>query len=174
MNCFTRKTSSGTRQVYLSKRIPPEAGLGGGSANAATALFAANELAGRPAILKDLQLWSGELGSDITFFLSSGTCYCTGRGEILHPQQPLAPARSVRKLRFGQRAHQWDGKNNRERAVVRYHDAGSSTLLHIPCHDRPAEFRRNRILWLKHLDCFHCRNLFTEPRPIRNPMSCCD
>lgn len=80
-------------QVYLSKRIPPEAGLGGGSANAATALFAANELAGHPASLEDLQLWSGELGSDITFFLSTGTCYCTGRGEILHPQKPLTQAR---------------------------------------------------------------------------------
>lgn len=82
-------------QVFLSKRIPPEAGLGGGSSNAATALYAANELAGRPASLADLQLWSGELGSDITFFLSSGTCYCTGRGEILHPQEPLAKTRSV-------------------------------------------------------------------------------
>lgn len=80
-------------QVYLSKRIPPEAGLGGGSANAATALFAANELEGHPASLEDLQLWSGELGSDITFFLSTGTCYCTGRGEILHPQTPLPQAR---------------------------------------------------------------------------------
>ncbi|CAM9875391.1 unnamed protein product, partial [Ectocarpus sp. 4 AP-2014] len=77
----------------LSKRIPPEAGLGGGSANAATALFAANKLAGNPASLEDLQLWSAELGSDITFFLSTGTCYCTGRGEVLHPQEPLPQTR---------------------------------------------------------------------------------
>lgn len=88
---FCEPTSGG--QVYLSKRIPPEAGLGGGSANAATALFAANELAGHPASLEDLQLWSAELGSDITFFLSTGTCYCTGRGEILHPQKPLPQTR---------------------------------------------------------------------------------
>lgn len=80
-------------QVYLKKNVPPEAGLGGGSANAATALFAANELAGRPASLQELQTWSAELGSDITFFLSTGTCYCTGRGEILHPQKPLPQAR---------------------------------------------------------------------------------
>lgn len=80
-------------QVYLNKRIPPEAGLGGGSANAATALFASNELAGRPASLRELQAWSAELGSDITFFLSTGTCYCTGRGEVLHPQPALPPTR---------------------------------------------------------------------------------
>jgi len=36
--------------------------------------------------------WSGELGSDITFFLSRGTAYCTGRGEIMEPiDPPLAP-----------------------------------------------------------------------------------
>lgn len=35
--------------------------------------------------------WSGELGSDITFFLSRGTAYCTGRGEIMTPTDPLLP-----------------------------------------------------------------------------------
>ena len=35
--------------------------------------------------------WSGELGSDITFFLSKGTAYCTGRGEILEPVNPPFP-----------------------------------------------------------------------------------
>ena len=33
--------------------------------------------------------WSAELGSDITFFLSQGTAYCTGRGEIMTPVAPL-------------------------------------------------------------------------------------
>ena len=32
--------------------------------------------------------WSGALGSDITFFLSRGTAYCTGRGEIMTPMDP--------------------------------------------------------------------------------------
>ena len=36
--------------------------------------------------------WSGELGSDITFFLSRGTAYCTGRGEIMTPINPPLPA----------------------------------------------------------------------------------
>ncbi|CAM9276402.1 unnamed protein product [Ectocarpus fasciculatus] len=94
LDLFRMRTSSQHfYEVYLSKLIPPEAGLGGGSANAATALFAANKLAGNPASLEDLQLWSAELGSDITFFLSTGTCYCTGRGEVLHPQEPLPQTR---------------------------------------------------------------------------------
>ena len=36
--------------------------------------------------------WSGALGSDITFFLSRGTAYCTGRGEIMTPTDPLLNA----------------------------------------------------------------------------------
>jgi 4-diphosphocytidyl-2-C-methyl-D-erythritol kinase len=36
--------------------------------------------------------WSAELGSDITFFLSRGTAYCTGRGEIMDSIDPPLPS----------------------------------------------------------------------------------
>jgi 4-diphosphocytidyl-2-C-methyl-D-erythritol kinase len=36
--------------------------------------------------------WSAELGSDITFFLSRGTAYCTGRGEITSSIEPPLPS----------------------------------------------------------------------------------
>lgn len=93
LDLFRRKTGK-TRhfQVYLEKRTPVQAGLGGGSSNAATTLFAANQLLGCPASDKDLIEWSKELGSDITFFLSQGTAYCTGRGEILEPVPALSPS----------------------------------------------------------------------------------
>jgi 4-diphosphocytidyl-2-C-methyl-D-erythritol kinase len=55
------------------------AGLGGGSANAATALWAANEAAGRPASNAQLLEWAGAIGSDISVFFSQGAAYCTGR-----------------------------------------------------------------------------------------------
>eukprot|EP00529_Nitzschia_sp_RCC80_P020506 CAMPEP_0113484750 /NCGR_PEP_ID=MMETSP0014_2-20120614/24128_1 /TAXON_ID=2857 /ORGANISM="Nitzschia sp." /LENGTH=404 /DNA_ID=CAMNT_0000378373 /DNA_START=40 /DNA_END=1251 /DNA_ORIENTATION=+ /assembly_acc=CAM_ASM_000159 len=80
----------------LIKECPAQAGLGGGSANAATAMWGANELMGRPASLEQMIEWSGELGSDITFFLSQGTAYCTGRGEIMTPTNP--PLKSGTKL----------------------------------------------------------------------------
>ena len=43
------------------------------------ALWAANELAGRPAADADLLAWGGDIGSDISVFFSSGCAYCTGR-----------------------------------------------------------------------------------------------
>lgn len=69
--------------VKLEKVVPHGAGMGGGSGNAATTLWAANELCGNPASTEDLLKWSADIGSDISFFLSEGAAYCTGRGEIV-------------------------------------------------------------------------------------------
>lgn len=80
--------------VRLLKTIPYAAGLGGGSSNAATALWAANELAGKPCSNEELAAFGAEFGSDISFFFSQGTSYCTGRGEILENASPL-PRRSL-------------------------------------------------------------------------------
>ena len=40
----------------------------------------------------ELLEWSGDIGSDISFFFSSGTAYCTGRGEIVRDMPPLLDA----------------------------------------------------------------------------------
>jgi 4-diphosphocytidyl-2-C-methyl-D-erythritol kinase len=80
LNLFRRKTGATERfSVDLFKRVPHGAGMGGGSGNAATTLWAANEMCGRPATAEQLLEWSGEIGSDISVFFSSGAAYCTGR-----------------------------------------------------------------------------------------------
>lgn len=76
--------------IHLEKRIPLQAGLGGGSSNAATTLFALNSMVGFPYADEELALWSAELGSDVPFFFSTGIAYCTGRGEKVHTLAPLA------------------------------------------------------------------------------------
>ncbi|KAL4530060.1 hypothetical protein Ndes2526A_g04795 [Nannochloris sp. 'desiccata'] len=89
LNLFRRKTGATERfNVDLLKRVPHGAGMGGGSGNAATTLWAANELCGRPATAEHLLEWSGEIGSDISVFFSSGAAYCTGRGEIVEDVAP--------------------------------------------------------------------------------------
>ena len=57
--------------------MPAQGGLGGGSADAATALHAANRLAGFPVSEEELILMGAELGSDIGFFLARGTAMCS-------------------------------------------------------------------------------------------------
>jgi len=69
--------------VHLEKRVPTGAGLGGGSGNAATALWAANEMCGRPATEAQLLEWSVDVGSDVPFFFSTGSAYCEGKGEVI-------------------------------------------------------------------------------------------
>eukprot|EP00270_Netrium_digitus_P012770 TRINITY_DN4184_c0_g1_i1.p1 TRINITY_DN4184_c0_g1~~TRINITY_DN4184_c0_g1_i1.p1 ORF type:complete len:429 (+),score=71.65 TRINITY_DN4184_c0_g1_i1:127-1413(+) len=89
LNLFRMKTGINTYfWVHLDKRVPTGAGLGGGSGNAATALWAANQLCGEPATNADLQQWAGEIGSDIPFFFSSGAAFCTGRGELVEDLLP--------------------------------------------------------------------------------------
>lgn len=91
LNLYRRKTGSSTYYwIHLDKRVPTGAGLGGGSGNAATALWAANQLNGGLVEEKQLQDWSGEIGSDIPFFFSRGAAYCTGRGEVVEDVPALS------------------------------------------------------------------------------------
>ncbi|KAL7199419.1 hypothetical protein ACSBR2_021650 [Camellia fascicularis] len=84
LNLYRRKTRTDNFfWIHLDKRVPIGAGLGGGSSNAATALWAANQFSGCLATEKELQEWSSEIGSDVPFFFSHGAAYCTGRGEVV-------------------------------------------------------------------------------------------
>lgn len=78
-------------RIRLEKSIPAQAGMGGGSSNAAAAFFGANKLCGYVASPAELLQWADDpiIGSDASFFLSEGTAYCTGRGEIVTPVAPL-------------------------------------------------------------------------------------
>lgn len=75
--------------IHIQKQIPMSSGLGGGSSNLATTLWALNLLTGKIANEKTLQEWAGTLSSDAPFFFSSGTAYCTGRGEKIRNLPPL-------------------------------------------------------------------------------------
>ncbi|NGX37017.1 MAG: 4-diphosphocytidyl-2-C-methyl-D-erythritol kinase [Chlamydiae bacterium] len=73
----------------LEKKIPLEAGLGGGSSNAATALWGLNQLMQTGIDEETLTKWAAELGADVAFFFSHGRAYCEGIGEILTPLPPV-------------------------------------------------------------------------------------
>ncbi|XP_058079052.1 4-diphosphocytidyl-2-C-methyl-D-erythritol kinase, chloroplastic-like isoform X3 [Magnolia sinica] len=92
LNLYRKKTGSDNFfWIHLDKKVPTGAGLGGGSSNAATALWAANQFSGGLATEKELQEWSGEIGSDVPFFFSHGAAYCTGRGEVVEDIPPPIP-----------------------------------------------------------------------------------
>lgn len=85
LQLFRAHVSFPAVHLHLEKRIPIQAGLGGGSSNAATTLWALNQWAKRPYSTDQLAALGREIGSDVAFFFSSGTAYCTGRGEKVEP-----------------------------------------------------------------------------------------
>lgn len=79
--------------LSLTKRIPVQAGLGGGSSDGAQALLLVNQLAGNAIPRHELLQLAARLGSDVPF-LMSGARLAVGwhRGERLMQLPPLPPA----------------------------------------------------------------------------------
>lgn len=71
--------------VAIDKRIPSQAGLGGGSSDAAAVLVAADALHGLALGPEGLEAVAGRVGADVAFFVRGGTQWAEGRGERLSP-----------------------------------------------------------------------------------------
>jgi 4-diphosphocytidyl-2-C-methyl-D-erythritol kinase len=85
----------GGARFTLTKRIPAQSGMGGGSADAAAAmvgLLALHRRRPSPELCKACAL---ELGSDVPFALLGGTAIGTGRGEVLRSLRLRSPFRAV-------------------------------------------------------------------------------
>ncbi len=79
--------------ITLTKRIPMQAGLGGGSSDAAATLLGLNRLWELGLSVGELHTLAARLGSDVNFFLdSSRAAICHGRGELV---QPVTVARQL-------------------------------------------------------------------------------
>ena len=72
-------------KIFLKKKAPVGAGLGGGSADAAFTLKAINELCSLGLSNESLAEYASRLGSDCAFFVWNRPMIGTGRGEILEP-----------------------------------------------------------------------------------------
>lgn len=69
-------------RIHLHKRIPPGAGMGGASSDAATTLRGIAALHG---LHVDLRPIAELIGADVPFFLTGGTAVAEGRGDRLTP-----------------------------------------------------------------------------------------
>ena len=75
--------------IRLEKRIPSQAGLAGGSADAAAALIAVNRLFSLELSGKEVEEAALTLGADVPFCLCCGTLRAEGIGELLSPLSPM-------------------------------------------------------------------------------------
>lgn len=81
--------------IDLRKRVPSEAGLGGGSSNAAMTLLALNRLWRLDLDLASLSRIGARLGADVPYFLVGGTALGLGRGDDIYPLADMPPVHVV-------------------------------------------------------------------------------
>ena len=82
--------------IQLAKSIPLQAGLGGGSSDAAAALVGLNRLWNLGLTSAELHPLAAQLGSDVNFFLDSvPLALCRGRGEQITPEPLSRPLHFV-------------------------------------------------------------------------------
>ena len=87
--CDTMKYDPDGIEIRITKRIPTEAGLGGGSADAAAVLRALNRHYGDPLSIMALAELGAQVGSDVPFCVICGTAMVEGRGERLRKLQNM-------------------------------------------------------------------------------------
>ncbi len=86
---------SGGARIVLRKRIPVDAGLGGGSSDAAATLQGLGQLWDLDLPRDHLAELGAHLGSDVPFFLYAPTALVGGRGEYVEPLPPIPPVHVV-------------------------------------------------------------------------------
>lgn len=77
-------------RVHLTKRIPAQAGLGGGSSDAAATLRALSSLWNVRLSTAEYEELARNLGADVPYFLQGGTALGVDRGDVLYPLRDIA------------------------------------------------------------------------------------
>lgn len=109
--------------IRLTKRIPTQAGLGGGSSDAATCLIALNRLWDTNLNRSALMKLAAELGADVPFFVFGQTAWAEGTGDQLqamaiqpHEYQLIKPPSGIETARIFQHP---ELKRNTEPATIK-------------------------------------------------------
>ncbi|MDX1668352.1 MAG: 4-(cytidine 5'-diphospho)-2-C-methyl-D-erythritol kinase [Limnobacter sp.] len=84
------KPLGGSIHIHVDKNIPDQAGLGGGSSNAAAVLQLLQTHLHHPLSLEELNTLALSLGADVPFFLHQGSGFVEGIGEQFTPFRGLA------------------------------------------------------------------------------------
>ncbi|MDX8402580.1 MAG: 4-(cytidine 5'-diphospho)-2-C-methyl-D-erythritol kinase [Mariprofundaceae bacterium] len=111
----------GRLRVHIDKRLPAQAGLGGGSSDAATALLAANRIWGANWPTERLIAFAAPLGADIPCFLFGHASRARGIGERLSPYPDPIPAQPLLLA--------WPGEGLATARVFAHHDAHTAVAL---------------------------------------------
>lgn len=121
---LTEIASDSGVDIFIQKRIPQAAGLGGGSADAAAVIKGLNQIFNNPLNYKQIGRLALAVGADVPFCLDGGTCFATGKGEKLQrlkqmPGCSIVLAKNTVKGSTGQMYQKIDENTTRHRFDVR-------------------------------------------------------
>ncbi len=88
-NALPEAERIGGLDIYIDKKIPQQAGLAGGSADAAAVLRGCNRLWDDPFSTEALCAFAVSIGADVPFCVKGGAALATGIGEVLEPVKSL-------------------------------------------------------------------------------------
>jgi len=71
--------------IYLRKQIPPGAGLGGGSSDAAFMIKLLNDFAGLKLSVEQMEEYAGRIGADCPFFIRNQPVFAEETGSVFSP-----------------------------------------------------------------------------------------
>ncbi len=89
-NALPEAERVGGIDIYIDKKIPQQAGLAGGSADAAAVLRGLNRLWDDPFSTDALCAFAVSIGADVPFCVRGGSALATGIGEVLEPVKSLS------------------------------------------------------------------------------------
>lgn len=89
-NALPEAKRVGGIDIYIDKKIPQQAGLAGGSADAAAVLRGLNRLWDDPFSIDALCAFAVSIGADVPFCVRGGSALATGIGEVLEPVKSLS------------------------------------------------------------------------------------
>ncbi|MCM1166241.1 MAG: 4-(cytidine 5'-diphospho)-2-C-methyl-D-erythritol kinase [Lachnospiraceae bacterium] len=86
---YTAARSYPACEIFIDKRIPCAAGMGGGSADAAAVMIGLNKLLGEPLGMPQLLKAAARTGADVPFCVAGGTKLCRGIGDDIRNEVEL-------------------------------------------------------------------------------------
>lgn len=133
-------------KIHLIKRIPTQAGLGGGSSDAAATLVGIDKLFDMKLDIETLRKLAAYLGSDVPFFLRGGTAVIRGVGDQItqladSPEFWLVVVKPDENVSTGWAYNQLDAIQDRHshRATKNYEEAmkqgDSDRIISMQCND---------------------------------------
>ncbi len=185
---FTNSQNGVNISIY--KNIPVGAGLGGGSSNCATVLYALNKIWNINLSIEELQRIGLSLGADVPFFLNKYNSYATNIGEVLtqvnlppsyfvllKPDVSISTKLIFENLNFPNELllHQvtpeellLEKKNDLQNVIIEFYPELKKIIDHLKLYGNPVFTGSGSVIYLQYFNYFDAKKVANILRMLYN------